>query len=229
MRKKPDGCSVKVDDEAPLVIGRDECGRDVEAGEKREDVLRWLARHLRGLVPQLKEGVDVVVDGEDHPEPVAFHQLRQCRRLPFVVREALEEAILVDLSYEEGWSEGHRPEEGRKVLVGPPLVHEAPESAGQCREMYCCGIVVQLQLNNSPGHSSRWAGSPWVSQGRWVAGVEASLCSSSRSVLSETCSTFHSLLGRGGGRCWRFRGGEGGGEAHGGAARHHPGSCKGQQ
>ena len=108
-QRKPDGCSVKVDDKAPLVIGRDERGRDVEAGEKREDVLRWLARHLRGLVPQLEEGVDVVVDGKDYPEPVALHQLCQCRRLPFVVWETLEEAILVDLSYEEGWSQGHRP------------------------------------------------------------------------------------------------------------------------
>ena len=27
-------------------------------------------------------------------------------------------------------------------MVGPPLVHQAPESAGQCcREMYCCAIV----------------------------------------------------------------------------------------
>ena len=74
-------------------------------------------------MPQLEEGVDVVVDGENHPEPVAFHQLGQCRRLPFVVWETFEEAILVDLSYEERWSKGHRAKEGREILVGPPLVH----------------------------------------------------------------------------------------------------------
>ena len=168
------------------------------------NVLGRFARDLGRLVPQLEEGVDVVVDGENHPEPVAFHQLGQCGRLPFVVWETFEEAILVDLSYEERWSKGHRPKEGREILVGPPLVHEAPESAGQCREMYC-GIVVQLRLNNSPGHSSRWsAGSPWVSQGRWVARVEASLSSSCRSILSRTRCPFHSLLGRGGGRCRRL-------------------------
>ena len=33
------------------------------------------ACNLRRLVPQLKEWVDVVVDGEDHPESVVFHQL----------------------------------------------------------------------------------------------------------------------------------------------------------
>ena len=224
-KEKPDSCSVKVDDKAPLIIRRDECGGDVKTGEKWENVLRRLARNLGGLVPQLEEGVDVVVDGEDHPEPVAFHQLGQRRRLPFVVGETLEEAVLVDLSYEEGWSKGHRPEEGREVLVGPPLMHQAPESAGQCREMYCCEIV-QLQLNNSPGHSSRWSGSPWVSQGWWVAGVEPSLCPSGRSILSHTsCCSFHRLLGRGGGRCRRLGGSQGGGEAHGRPARHHPGGC----
>ena len=36
------------------------------------------ARHLGGFVPELEERMDVVVDGENHPEPVAFHQLGQC-------------------------------------------------------------------------------------------------------------------------------------------------------
>ena len=111
----------------------------MEAGEKREDVLRRLARHLGGLVPQLEERVDVVVDGEDHPEPVAFHQLRQRRRLPLIVRETFQEAVFVNLSDEERWSQGHGTQEGRKVLVGSPLVHQAPESAGQDCE------IVQLQ------------------------------------------------------------------------------------
>ena len=30
-------------------------------------------RHLGGFVPELEERMDVVVDGENHPEPVAFH------------------------------------------------------------------------------------------------------------------------------------------------------------
>ena len=111
----------------------------MEAGEKREDVLRRLARHLGGLVPQLEERVDVVVDGEDHPEPVAFHQLRQRRRLSLIVRETFQEAVFVNLSDEERWSQGHGTQEGRKVLVGSPLVHQAPESAGQDCE------IVQLQ------------------------------------------------------------------------------------
>ena len=111
----------------------------MEAGEKREDVLRRLARHLGGLVPQLEERVDVVVDGEDHPEPVAFHQLGQRRRLPLIVRETFQEAVFVNLSDEERWSQGHGTQEGRKVLVGSPLVHQAPESTGQDCE------IVQLQ------------------------------------------------------------------------------------
>ena len=111
----------------------------MEAREKREDVLRRLARHLGRLVPQLEERVDVVVDGEDHPEPVAFHQLGQRRGLPLIVRETFQEAVFVNLSDEERWSQGHGTEEGRKVLVGSPLVHQAPESEGQDCE------IVQLQ------------------------------------------------------------------------------------
>ena len=76
----------------------------MKTGEKWENVLGRFACDFSRLVPQLEEGVDVVVDGENHPEPVAFHQLGQCRRLPLIVRKAFEEAILVDLSYEEGRS-----------------------------------------------------------------------------------------------------------------------------
>ena len=61
---------------------------------ERKDVLWRLAGHLGGLVPQLEEGVDLVVDGEDGPEAVRLEELREGAALPLVVRQPLQETVL---------------------------------------------------------------------------------------------------------------------------------------
>ena len=67
---------------------------DVLANGERKDVVGRLAGHLCGLVPQLEEGVDLVVDGEDGPEAVRLEQLGEGAALPLVVRQPLQETVL---------------------------------------------------------------------------------------------------------------------------------------
>ena len=66
-----------------------------------EHIHRGLGGYLGRLVPQLEEGVDIVMNGEHHPEPVALHQLGQGAGLALIVRQSLEEAVLVNFPNEE--------------------------------------------------------------------------------------------------------------------------------
>ena len=79
----------------------DEAGADVLTRGQGEHVHRGLGGDLGGLVPQLEEGVDIIVNGEHHPEPVALHQRGQGAGLALIVRQSLEEAVLVNFPNEE--------------------------------------------------------------------------------------------------------------------------------
>ena len=114
-----DGHRVKVDDEAPLAVCRYDAGGDVLTSRQGEDVDRGLGGNLRGLVPHLQEGVNIIVDAEHHPVPVALHQLGQGTRLLLVIWQPLEESILVDLADKERWTKWHGTNKVTKLKTRP--------------------------------------------------------------------------------------------------------------
>ena len=63
-------------------------------GEGKDVLGRFASGDLCGLVPELEEGVEVVVHREHRPEAVGLEQLREGAALPLVVRQPLQESVL---------------------------------------------------------------------------------------------------------------------------------------